>query len=363
MNIVHVTECLAGGVLTFLVNLTGQLKEQNHIIIYGKRDNTPENVAELFGPNVQLIYWKTAQREIRPGCDLKALFELLHDLKNIPQIDILQLHSSKAGVLGRVAARLLGLQKRTFYLPHGVAFARKDVSANKREVYILAEKIANWFAGTVIACSQSEKELMEQQGISNIVVINNGIPVPDHEPEYKHPVKPLVFGTTGRITYQKNPELFNAIARKFRGNPNVKFLWIGDGELRNVIETADNVQVTGWVNGNQVGEYLKKIDVYLSTALWEGLPLSVLEAMALGKPLLLHQCVGNVDLVEENVDGYGFVDCKSAIDKINLYLTMQPDQYQKQAKNSFAKLKNEFSLEQMKSSYLKLYERNFSTKS
>lgn len=363
MNIVHVTECLAGGVLTFLVNLTSQLKEQNHIIIYGKRDNTPENVAELFGSNVQLIYWKTAQREIRPGCDLKALIELLRDLKAIPQIDILQLHSSKAGVLGRVAARLLGLQKRTFYLPHGVAFARKDVTAKKREVYILAEKIANWFAGTVIACSQSEKELMEQHGISNIVVINNGIPVPDQEPEYKIPSKPLVFGTTGRITYQKNPELFNAIAREFRGNHNVQFLWIGDGELRNVIEPADNVQVTGWVNGNQVRDYLKKIDVYLSTALWEGLPLSVLEAMALGKPLLLHQCVGNVDLVEENVDGYGFVDCKSAVDKINHYLTMQPVQYQKLAKHSFAKLKNEFSLEQMKSSYLKLYERRFSAKS
>lgn len=359
MNIVHVTECLAGGVLTFLVNLTSQLKEQNHIIIYGKRDNTPENVAELFGPNVQLIYWKTAQREIRPGCDLKALIELLRDLKTIPQIDILQLHSSKAGVLGRVAARLLGLQKRTFYLPHGVAFARKDVSAKKREVYILAERIANWFAGTVIACSHSEKELMEQHGISNIVVINNGIPVPDQEPKYKLPSKPLVFGTTGRITYQKNPELFNAIAKKFRGNPNVQFLWIGDGELRNVIEPADNVQVTGWVNGNQVRDYLKKIDVYLSTALWEGLPLSVLEAMALGKPLLLHRCVGNVDLVEEGTNGYSFTDCEGAIEKINGYVMMQPGQYKKMEKCSFEKVKEEFSLDKMKASYINLYSRAY----
>ena len=258
MKIVHVTECLAGGVLTFLVNLTSQLDKEEHIIIYGKRDNTPENVEMLFGDNVSLIYWKNAQREIRPKQDFAALKELLYDLKRIPDIDILQLHSSKAGVLGRVAARLLGLQKRTFYLPHGVSFARQDVSSKKRCFYILIEKVANAFAGTVIACSFSERDLLTANGIKNVVVINNGIAVPDKEPVYKQPGKPMVFGTVGRITFQKNPQLFNQIAQHFQGDDRVKFLWIGDGELRHEIQEDSHVQVTGWVTSDKVKDYLKQ---------------------------------------------------------------------------------------------------------
>lgn len=355
MKIVHVTECLAGGVLTFLVNLTSQLDQEEHIIIYGKRDNTPENVETLFGDNVSLIYWKSAQREIRPGQDFAALRELLHDLKQIPDIDVLQLHSSKAGVLGRVAARLLGLQKRTFYLPHGVSFARQDVSPKKRQFYILIEKVANAFAGTVIACSSSERDLLTANGIKNVVVINNGIAVPDKEPVYKQPGKPIVFGTVGRITFQKNPQLFNQITRHFQGDDRVKFLWIGDGELRHEIQESGQVQVTGWVTPDEVQNYLKQVDVYLSTSLWEGLPLSVLEAMALGKPLLLSDCVGNVDTVEQGANGFLYHDAAEGIASIQKLLKASPDKILQLGKTSYKRVANDFSLRRLRQQYRALY--------
>lgn len=355
MKIVHVTECLAGGVLTFLVNLTSQLDKEEHIIIYGKRDNTPENVEMLFGDNVSLIYWKSAQREICPKQDFVALKELLYDLKQISNIDILQLHSSKAGVLGRIAARLLGLQKRTFYLPHGVSFARQDVSLNKRQFYILIERIANAFAGTVIACSSSERNLLEANGIKNVVVINNGIAVPDEEPMYKQPGKPLVFGTVGRITFQKNPQLFNQIAQHFQGDYRVKFLWIGDGELRHEIQETDQVNVTGWVTSGEVQNYLKQVDVYISTSLWEGLPLSVLEAMALGKPLLLSDCVGNIDTVEDGFNGFSYHDANDAVSKIQYFLTMPCEMMISLEKKTYNLAKNKFSLNLLRNAYKDLY--------
>lgn len=84
----------------------------------------------------------------------------------------------------------------------------------------------------------------------------------------------------------------------FKDDTRVRFLWIGDGELRNEIQENEQVQVTGWVTPNEVQHYLNQIDVYISTSLWEGLPLSVLEAMNCGKPLLLSDCVGNVDTVK-----------------------------------------------------------------
>ena len=355
MKIVHVTECLAGGVLTFLVNLTSQLDSDEHVIIYGKRDNTPANIENIFGDNVSLIYWKSAQREIRPKQDFAALKELLHDLKQIPNIDILQLHSSKAGVLGRVASRILGLQKKTFYLPHGVSFARQDVSSKKRLFYVLIEKVANLFAGTVIACSSSERDLLVAIGIKNVVVINNGIKVSDKEPVYKKPAKPLVFGTVGSITLAKNPKLFNEIVQKFSGDNRVNFLWIGDGELRHEIHENNQVQVTGWVTLDEVKEYLKQVDVYISTSLWEGLPLSVLEAMALGKPLLLSDCIGNVDTVKTEVNGFLYHDEMEAIQHIEYFLQMSSDSILQLGRHSYEYVKNEFSLNLLKDKYQSLY--------
>ncbi|WP_444320447.1 glycosyltransferase [Megasphaera sp.] len=355
MRIVHVTECLAGGVLTFLLNLTSQLDQDEHIIIYGKRDNTPDNVELLFKKNVSLIYWKNAQREIRPKQDLLALRELLYRLKNIENIDILQLHSSKAGVLGRVAARLLGLQKRTFYLPHGVSFARQDVSSRKRNFYILIEKVANAFAGRVIACSHSEKELLISHGIKNVTVINNGIKVSEVEPKYKIPGRPLVFGTVGRITYQKNPKLFNEIAVHFKEDKRVRFLWIGDGELRHEIQENEQVQVTGWVTPSEVQSYLNQIDIYISTSLWEGLPLSVLEAMNCGKPLLLSDCVGNVDTVKDGDNGFLYHDVEDAVDLIEKFLLIPTESVLKLEKKSYQMVCNNFSLRLLKNAYESLY--------
>lgn len=151
MQIVHVTECLAGGVLTFLLNLTKALDEEQHVIIYSRRDNTPENVESLFGANVQMMPWKYAGREIRAKQDFRALMELMKLLKQFPKADVIQLHSSKAGFLGRLACRLLGRTKKVFYLPHGLSFAREDVSSKKKIFYMYLEKLGNLFCGDVIA--------------------------------------------------------------------------------------------------------------------------------------------------------------------------------------------------------------------
>lgn len=362
MKIVHVTECLAGGVLTFLLNLTSQLDSDEHVIIYGIRDNTPVDVDKLFGHNVSLIYWEHAQREIRPKQDLDALKELICNLKRISDIDILQLHSSKAGVLGRVASRILGLQKRTFYLPHGVSFARQDVSSKKRLFYVLIEKVANLFAGTVIACSSSERDLLVDNGITNVIVINNGIEVSDEEPVYKKNVKPLVFGTVGRLTFQKNPKLFKEIAQHFSGDDRVKFLWIGDGELRHEILENEQVKVTGWVTPDEVQDYLKQVDVYISTSLWEGLPLSVLEAMAQGKPLLLSDCVGNVDTVKDGVNGFLYHNADEAIGKIQCLLNTSDETMFRFEMASYKLVKEQFSLALLRDSYKSLYNNVFITR-
>ena len=87
MKIVHVVECFAGGVFSFLSNLTNELDKEEYIVIYGiNRDNTPSDFREKFPPNTKFIPWKSASRSLNPLTDLKALWELYIILKKIDDI-------------------------------------------------------------------------------------------------------------------------------------------------------------------------------------------------------------------------------------------------------------------------------------
>ena len=111
-----------------------------------------------------------------------------------------------------------------------------------------------------------------------------------------------VIGTIGRLTHAKNPSLFNSIAERLIEKPNIKFLWIGSGELKGEL-TSVNIEATGWIPKAELGNLLGDIDIFISTSLWEGMPLTVLMAMNHAKPLVLSNCPGNTDLV----DGNGFL--------------------------------------------------------
>lgn len=299
MKIVHVVECFAGGVFSFLSNLTNELDKEEYIVIYGiNRDNTPSDFREKFPPNTKFIPWKSASRSLNPLTDLKALWELYIILKKIDDIDIIHLHSSKAGFLGRIVSFLLGKSSRTIYTPHAISFLRLDVSPKKRKIFIWMERFASFFGGKIVACSQSEKEAIEEQGIKNVTFINNGIKPLKIEKKENISNKITII-SVGRLSIQKNPKLFNDVALEFIDNPDIQFIWCGDGELKSEL-TSPNIKCTGWIERKKLENYLANADIYLSTSLWEGLPLSVLEAMSIGLPVVLSDCVGNRDLVEDN---------------------------------------------------------------
>jgi glycosyltransferase involved in cell wall biosynthesis len=125
----------------------------------------------------------------------------------------------------------------------------------------------------------------------------------------------LTVGILGRITYARNPSFFNSIAA---AHPEVSFKWIGDGELRDLI-TAPNIEVTGWFTNKEDAYYfLNTIDVYLQTSLWEGLPIALLEAMALEKPIIATNIIGNKDVVNHGVTGYLINDLEDFSKSIEL---------------------------------------------
>lgn len=351
MKIIHVMECFAGGTFNFLVDLTNELSDEEHIVIYGtNRENTPKNFKDLFNKNVKFIEWKTAQREMKPLKDIKALWELYTILKKIDNIDIIHLHSSKAGFLGRIVSFLLGKSKKTIYTPHAISFLRLDVSSKKRKIFIWMEKFASFFGGKIVACSQSEKEVIEEQGIKNVTFINNGIKPLEIEKKVNTSDKITII-SVGRLSIQKNPKLFNDIALEFIDNPNIQFIWCGDGELKSEL-TSPNIKCTGWIERKTLENYLANADIYLSTSLWEGLPLSVLEAMSIGLPVILSDCVGNRDLVENN----GFLyNNKLEVNACVNILLKDKKFIKEQGVNSKKIVKKRFNIEYMIQSYLNIY--------
>lgn len=350
MKIVHVMECFAGGVFTFLTELTKRMTEHQHIVIHGYRENTPENFRELFPSNVTFIEWKYAAREISLSKDYAALKELMKILQGIEKIDVIHLHSSKAGFIGRVAAKLIGFHGNLIYTPHGVSFLRQDVSENKKKFFIVLEWLASKLGGTVVGCSQSERDAIYNVGIKNVIAINNGIDV-EITDYVKKPSDVFTIITASRITPQKNAKMFNEIALKFVDNSKIKFVWCGDGEERHYL-TAPNIEITGWITEHQVQERIQQADLYLSTSLWEGLPLAVLKAMALGKPLLLSGCVGNIDCVKEN--GKIFNGSKEAVQLIDMIMYDKKILIKWQ-RSSVKLFSQEFTLDTMKNRYLELY--------
>jgi len=323
MKIVHVVEPFASGIAVFVKSLVDNMKDDFHIIIHGERESVMKavEVKKLFtGGNVRFIRWESAQREISLSKDLRAFFELYHilkDLKATGEVDAVHLHSSKSGFIGRLACKMAGIGN-VVYTPNGAPFL---VSTKKMKnfFYRIFEKVGDLFGGKVVCCSVSEMEAYRRLGIEAIN-INNGVSVKPSASVPEIRKKPGVFQivTCARILNQKNPALFNEIALQFQHLKQFEFIWIGDGEERDKL-SAGNITITGWVPPATSKKLISNADVYLSTSNFEGLSFSVLEALALKKPVLLKDCVGNTDIVKKGLNGDLFDTANGAVLKIMQY--------------------------------------------
>jgi glycosyltransferase involved in cell wall biosynthesis len=350
MKVVHVTEAFEGGVIEFLRCLTTATPEIDYTIVYG-RPQYFEKAKGTFPNNVSFIPWTFASREISPVKDAKATWELHQILRRLKPYHILHLHSSKAGILGRVAGLFLGKQ-RVIYAPHAAAFLRKDVSSLTRRLYITMEQMGAILPGKVVGVSKSEAEAYQKIGIKASFV-NNGkyYPSKGEKPVKENDEFRIV--STGRILIQKNPVLFNQIAERFKSNYKVKFVWVGEGPDRDKL-TSPNIEITGWVDKSRVEYELIHADLYLSTALWEGLPYAVLEGMSMNLPLVLSRCPGNTDVVLEGENGYLYDSADQAEEHIK-YIINNPSRAREMGEKGYQYLIEEFGVDKMAAGYRVLY--------
>lgn len=316
MKIVHIVEPFAAGLVTFIKTLVENHPDEEIVIIHGERKNvTPaEEIKKQFHAKVKFFRWENSSREISFKQDFKAAVSLYKILSKHKDADIVHLHSSKAGFIGRLVCFLLGI-KNVIYTPNGISFINDDLSAFKSFLYSSLERFGNLFPAKVVSSSKSEQKALLKKKIKSKLIYNGTHIEAKTNKYFKHNNKFKV-ATCGRIAPQKAPNMFNAIASQFSQSSEIEFVWIGDGIEREKLSSS-NIRVTGWLDKEGVQEELRNTNLYLSTARWEGLPFAVLEAMNLALPLLLSRSVGNDDLVIEGVNGYQFKEFETAVNYIN----------------------------------------------
>ena len=349
-KILHIVEAFGGGIFSFLVDLVKNTSDEFEITIaYAKRNQTPKDFEKYFDDKVKFIEIKNFTRNINWKKDWKAFFEVKKLIQKVKP-DCVHLHSSKAGFIGRFAAN--GKKMKLLYNPPGFAFLMKNDSPMKRAFYWGIEKIAAFRNCTIIGCSQGEY----QEALSlrkNSICINNGIDLESMEQQISNlkqrqiDFSNLKICTSGRIGYQKNPELFNQIAKDF---PDIQFTWIGDGELKHKL-TSENIVITGWKTRQEVLEIVNQNDIFLLTSLWEGLPIALLEAMYLGKICVVSDCIGNKDVIQNGKNGFVMKNnhYKQIIQNLNL------ETYQQITQKAKEDVLREFNTEKMAQKYRGVY--------
>jgi glycosyltransferase involved in cell wall biosynthesis/GT2 family glycosyltransferase len=276
--VLHVVEALSSGVATALEDYVRCMPAHRHVILSHRRPEaqTGDSLAELASADLTLPLGHLAR--------MRAIRNLLRRLAP----DVVHAHSSLAGVYTRLAAG--DRRGSVVYTPHCFAFERTDVSPVVRAAFWLVEAALTRGGGYVAASSPREAELARRLGGRATVVY---VPCAPHIP-----IEPPGSGradgrvhrvvAVGRLAAQKDPRFFASAARVSRElAPDTRWIWVGGGDpaYERLLRDA-GVEVTGWLSRSATLERLRGADVYVHTAAWEATGLTILEAAALGLPIV-----------------------------------------------------------------------------
>ena len=350
-TIIHIVEAFGGGVFQSLRQLCNSMPDVDILIVHDYRTETPENFAEHFNKNVRFKHVKMG-RSINPKKDWGAILKIREIVKEEKPVAV-HAHSSKAGALARLA--FLGKGLPVFYSPHSYAFLMQDSSLTKKYAYILIEWLLGRFNSTTVACGYDELKIAKKVS-RKAITIPNAFDIKNVSKKHRtRPVwdnkTPLRIISNGRIIPQKNFGLLCDVARELSSKP-VEFLWIGGGDTEK-FDVPPNVTITGWISHDEVMEQLRTGNVFMSLSLWEGLPLSLLEAMAHGFPLIATDVIGNHELLANN---NGFL-CNSGKDAINAIeeILSNPEKLEEMGKNSYQLLNEKYNWEKNIEEWKKVY--------
>jgi glycosyltransferase involved in cell wall biosynthesis len=244
---------------------------------------------------------------IEPLRDLRALREIRVVLKDL-RPDLLAAHSSKAGILGRLAARSLGIP--VVLTAHGWNFT-PGIPALQAAVYRQIERFVGPFTNKIITVSEFDRRLALEAGLvgeDRVVTVHNGIPDVPRSLRADPARTPPRLVMVARFGPQKDhPTLLHALAGLQEHQWELDL--IGDGPL---MKQMESLTATLGLGGRvrflgqrmDVDQILARAQVCLLATNWEGFPLSILEAMRAGLPVVATSVGGIDESVRDEETGY-----------------------------------------------------------
>ncbi len=308
-------------------------KKKFHSLIISGRGGILDNDRD----DVEIIYTPYLGRELCPLKDILAFYKLYRIIK-FQKPDIVHTHSSKAGILGRLAARL-AKTPTIIHTFHGFGFNDRQ-NFIKKQLFISLEKICARISDILIFVSTSNMETAKTLKIGKpkqYKLVRSGIELDKYPAQINIPTKkeklnlPLngkIIVSLGNLKPQKNPEAFIELAKKITSErKDTYFVFIGGGErleeIKSTIAAAnftDKCRFIGW--RKDAHEILRVADIFILTSLWEGLPRSLVEALKTGLPSVCYNTDGVSDILKSGTNGYLIKqgDNKDMYNKISLLL-------------------------------------------
>jgi len=354
-----VTRLNIGGVSFHTVLLTAHLDSDNFqsIMAKGKEGALEGSMKEMIeAKGITPILIPELKKDISLIEDFKAFRKILALIKK-EKPDIVHTHLAKAGALGRMAAKLSGVPIiiHTF---HGHVFDGY-FGYLKTKMIVLIERLLAHFTTKIITISDKvRKDVIERHRISNnskATTIPLGLelsPFLEANKYRGHLRKELglldntpLIGIVARLVPIKGHQYFlEAAAQVTKVYPTAKFLIIGDGELRRQLE--DHVKRSGMQENTIFSGFRKDLtkiyadlDIVVLSSLNEGLPVTVIEALAAAKPVVATDVGGTGDLIEDKITGLLVPPRNSkALAEGILYLLSNPEEGIRMGKNGQRKV-------------------------
>jgi glycosyltransferase involved in cell wall biosynthesis len=279
-----------------------------------------DGIKKAKGQGVKVIALPSLVRSIRPIKDLKALLSLVWLIfKEKPEI--VHTHSSKAGILGRVAAKI-AFVPNIIHTPHGhVFYGHFGPFASK--IFLWIEKLFSRFTDRIVALTDGEKNDYERLSVcpsEKLLKIHSGVDIAQYMKSNGNMVAKkrslgldqngTVIGFVGWLLPIKGPEyLIKAMEYVWPEHPEASLVFVGKGGLdldlrAQALQMSANgrVKFLGW--RNDINEIMPVFDMLVLPSLNEGMGRVLVEAMAAGKPVVASNVGGIPDLVRHGETGY-----------------------------------------------------------
>ncbi len=357
IKIIHILHSVGGVDVSVRLILENIDPEKFYsVVVHGKKD-TQQPFLDKNGNSIKSF-----------RTDIERNISLIKDSKGTAQIkkiieaekpNLIHAHSAKGGIIGKFIGKQLEIP--VLHTPQAYSFLSTQ-NPMKRKLFLMVERYFSKFNNKILASSSSERiRAIEEVGYKpeNTLLFNNSIkPIEKIEPlSIKKTWPDEYICSVGRPSFQKNIELMiRVLAVLKKENPNIHLVLMGVGFHSPNLEAVKkqirenqlekNITLLEWTRREDVFHIIKQSKLYISTARYEGLPYSVIEALALKKACVVTDVDGNRDLVENGQNGFVIFDENVETFKNKILQLLDDEEMRtKFENNSFDKFQANFNIE------------------